>query len=134
MRRVIGVGSALALLVFAAALVVMLTPPPCETAAAGRFHLCIPVNLTRGVLLALLAAALSALIALVGVYHSLISGRHVYAALMGSGVLAVAFTFALTPLVKGSALLAIILAPLLAIVTLLYGGTPSRRGSAHSGR
>ena len=44
-RHVIRVGSALTLLVFAAALVVLLIPQPCAPAASGsRFHIC---NLSR---------------------------------------------------------------------------------------
>ena len=109
MRRLIGVGSALALLVFAVVLVVMLTPPPCAIATAGRFSLCIPVNLTRGLLLALVAAALTMLLALAGVYHCLISGRHVYATLRGLAYLPLRFMFALTPRGKRLGVLAVVL-------------------------
>jgi hypothetical protein len=130
MRRVIGVGSTLALLAFVAALVFTLTPQPCAPQPAGsRFAVCIPGNTGRVILLGLLAVALSTLTGPLGVCHSLITQRHVFAALMGVGVLAVAVTFALTPLVNGSAALAVALSPLLAIVTLLYslassGGQP----------
>lgn len=157
MRRAIGVGSALALLVFAAALVVTLTPPPCVPAATpttptgpwSHFSLCIPVNLTRGLLLALVAAALTMLLALAAVYHSLISQRYRYAALIGAGALTIALCFGVgllagmpiggrtgngvlvTPLLA-LAPLAILLSSLLAIVTLLYSIVPSPRGSARS--
>jgi hypothetical protein len=48
MRRVIRIGSALALLVFAAALVVLLIPQPCAPPAPGsRFFICIPRNPSR---------------------------------------------------------------------------------------
>jgi hypothetical protein len=142
MRRVIRIGSALTLLVFAIALVVMLTPPPCAPAAAGRFQLCVPVNLTRGVLLALVAAALAILLALVAVYHSLISQRYGYAMLMGAGILTIALFFgvgllSVTPIggrpgngvlvspVFALAPLAILLSPPLAIVTLIYSVAPA---------
>jgi hypothetical protein len=140
MRRVIGVGAALALLVFAIALVIILTPPPCVPAAAptaptgpwSHFSLCIPVNLTRGLLLAFGAA----------VYHSLISQRYGYAKIIGAGILTIAICFGVgllaempiggragngflvTP-VFALAPLAILLSPLLAIVTLLYTVAPS---------
>jgi hypothetical protein len=59
MRRLIRVGAALALLVYVAALIVLLIPQPCPPASPGsRFYVCIPPNLARGVLLALLAASL----------------------------------------------------------------------------
>jgi hypothetical protein len=90
LRRVIRFGAALTLLVFAGALVVLLNPKPCAPAAPGRrYYVCIPPNVIEGDLLAFLAAALSALIALAAVYHSLIARRHGYAALIGFGLLAV---------------------------------------------
>ena len=157
MRRVIGVGSGLTLLVFAIALVVMLTPPPCVPAAMpttatgpwSHLSLCIPVNLTRGLLLALVAAALGMLLALAAVYHSLISQRYGYAKIIGAGILTIAISFGvgllsarpiggqagngvlITPM-YALAPLAILLSPLLTITTLLYSVAPSRRGS-HSG-
>jgi hypothetical protein len=158
MRRMIRVGSSLALLVFVAALVVLLIPQPCAPAAApttptgpwSHFSLCLPPNLFRGVLLALLAAALSALMGLAGVYHGMMTQRYRYAALIGAGTLTIAILFGVgllaempiggragngflvTPL-YALAPLAILLSPLLAIVTLLNSGAPSRRGSVHSG-
>jgi len=149
MRRVIGVGSALALLVFAIALVVILTPPPCVPAATptaptgpwSHFSLCIPVNLTRGLLLALMAAALTMLLALAAVYHCLISQRYGYAKIIGAGIFTIAICFGVgllaempiggragngvlvTP-VFALAPLAILLSPLLAIVTLRYSVAP----------
>jgi hypothetical protein len=157
MRRVIGVGSALALLTFVAALVVMLTPPPCAPAAApttptgpwSHFSLCIPVNLTRGLLLALVAAALSMLLALAAVYHSLISQRYGYARLIGAGILTIAICFGVgllaampiggrtgngvlvTPLLA-LVPLAILLSPLLAIATLLYSAAPPTSAMAET--
>ncbi len=150
MRRVIGIGSALALLLFAVALVVMLTPPPCVPTAAGRFQLCIPVNLTRGILVALVASALATLTGLVAVYHSLITQRNRYAALIGFVILTIALCFGVGLLsvtsiggragngvlvspVLALAPLAILLSPLLAIITLLYGFTLPRHGSARTG-
>jgi hypothetical protein len=144
-RRVIGIGSALTLLVFTVALVVMLTPPPCVPTAAGRFQLCIPVNLSRGILVALVATALATLTGLVAVYHSLITQRNRYAALIGFGILTIAICFgvgllSVTPIggragngvivspVFALAPLAILLSPLLAIVTLLYSfASPGHR-------
>jgi len=142
MRRMIRVGSSLALLVFVAALVVLLIPQPCPPAPPGsRFYICIPPNLARGVLLALLAAALSALTGLAGVYHGMMTKRYRYAALIGAGTLAIALCFGVgmlaempiggrtgngflvTPLFA-LAPLAILLSPLLAIVTLLNSGAP----------
>jgi hypothetical protein len=74
MRRVIGVGSALTLLVFIAALVVLLIPQSCSPAAPGsRFYLCIPLNLVEGLLLALLAAALATVIGFAAFLHGLIN-------------------------------------------------------------
>jgi hypothetical protein len=147
---VIGIGSALALLVFAVALVVMLTPPPCAPTAAGRLQLCIPANLTRGILVALVASALAALTGLVAVYHGLITQRNRFAALIGFGILTMAICFgvgllSVTPIggragngvvvspVFALAPLAILLSPLLAIITLLYSFTAPRHGTAHSG-
>ncbi|HEY7094754.1 MAG TPA: hypothetical protein VH393_16340 [Ktedonobacterales bacterium] len=143
MRRAIGVGSALALLVFVAALVVFLIPQPCPPAPPGsRFYICIPPNLTRGFLLALVAAALTMLLALATVYHCLIPQRDGYAKIIGAGILTIAICFGagllagmpiggrtgngvlVTPLVA-LAPLAIIVAALLAIVTLLYSVAPS---------
>jgi hypothetical protein len=151
MRRMMRVGAALALLVYIAALVVLLIPQPCPPAPPGsRFYICIPPNLTRGVLLGLLAAALSALTGLASVYHGMMTQQYRYAAIIGAGTLAIAICFGVgllavmpiggragngvlvTPL-SALAPLAILLSPLLAIVTLLNSGAPSRRGSAHSG-
>jgi hypothetical protein len=139
----IRVGAALTLLVFAAALVVFLIPQPCPPATPGsRFYICIPPNLTWGFLLALVAAALAMLLALAAVYHCLISQRYGYAKIIGAGILTIAICFGagllagmpiggrtgngvlVTPLLA-LALLAILLSPLLAIVTLLYSVTPS---------
>jgi hypothetical protein len=90
MQRVIAVGSALTHFVFAGALVVLLNPNPGAPAAPGsRYYVCIPPNVIEGQLLAFLAAALSALIALAAVYHSLIARRYGCAALIGFGLLAV---------------------------------------------
>jgi hypothetical protein len=156
MRRIIRVGAALALLVYAAALVVLLIPQPCAPAAPttptgpwSHFSLCLPPNLFRGVLLALLAAALSALMGLAGVYHGMMTQRYRYAAIIGAGTLTIAILFGVgllaempiggragngflvTPL-YALAPLAILLSPLLAIVALLNSGAPSRRGSSYS--
>ncbi len=98
--------------------------------------------MTRGVLLALLAAALSALTGLAGVYHSMMTQRYRNAALMGAGTLTIAICFgvgllAVMPIdgrtgngvsvsfVFALASLAILLSLLLAIVTLLYSVAPS---------
>jgi hypothetical protein len=64
------------------------------------------------------------LLALATVYHSLISQKRGFAALLGVGALSVSLLFALSPLISGSTLLA--------IFTLLYSVAPSggqRRGS-----
>jgi hypothetical protein len=146
MRRVIGVGSALTLLVFVAALVILLIPQPCPPATPGsRFYLCIPVNLVEGLLLALVAATLATLMGLVGLIHSVITRRRGHALVLGVGLLAVApgsvlavigiLTSAmrtvnlneLTALRVSLALLAIITAPLLAIGTLRYSGAQAAR-------
>ena len=146
MRRAIGVGSALTLLVFVAALVIMLIPQPCAPAAPGsHFYLCIPPNLIEGILLALVAATLATLVGLVGLIHSVLTRRRGHALVLGIGLLAVApgsvlavigiLTSAmrtvnlneLTALRVSLALLAIITAPLLAIATLLYSAAPSPR-------
>jgi|GEM_PF-4491806 len=64
MRRVVRFGAALTLLEFAGALVVLLNPQPCAPMTPwSRSYVCIPPNVIGGVLLALLAAALSTLIA-----------------------------------------------------------------------
>jgi hypothetical protein len=141
MRRALGVGSVIILLIFAIALVVLLIPQPCAPSApGGHFYLCIPPNLVEGVFLALVAAALSGLIGLAAVLHSLLARRRGYALLLGVGLLAVApggvlavvgiLTSAMrtinlneiTTLQVSLALLAIIAAPLLASATLLYSG------------
>jgi hypothetical protein len=128
MRRVISIGSALALLVFAAAFVVLLIPQPCAPAAPGsRFTPCIAPNLAEGFLLALVASALAMPLALATVYHSLISQKRGFAALLGLGALGVTLLFALSPLINGVALLAIFAAPLLATATLLYSGASAPR-------
>jgi cytochrome bd-type quinol oxidase subunit 2 len=138
----IRVGSALALLVFGSALVVFLIPQPCPSAPSGSgFYICIPPNLTQGFLLALVAAALTMLLALAAVYHSLISQRYRYAKIIGAGILTIAICFgvgllagmpigrrtgngvSVTPLLA-LAPLAILLSPLLAIVTLRYSVAP----------
>jgi hypothetical protein len=141
---VIRIGSALTLLVFVAALVVLLIPQPCPPAVPGsRFYICIRPNLVEGILLALVAATLATLVGLVGLNHSAITRRYGHALVLGLGLLAVALgsTLAvigilasamrtvnlneLTALRVSLALLAIIVAPLLAIVTLIYGGAPA---------
>jgi hypothetical protein len=142
MRRVIGVGSALALLVFFAALVVLWIPQPCPSDPPGsHFYICILPNLTWGFLLAFVAAALTMFLALVAVYHCLISQRDGYAKIIGAGILTIAICFGVgllagmpiggrtgngvlvTPLLA-LAPLAILLSPLLAIVTLRYSVAP----------
>ena len=132
----IGVGSAPTLLLYAVALVVLLFPQPCAPASPGnRFTLCsaptlLPLcshsapTLAQGFWLALVASALTMLLALATVYHSLISQKRGFAALLGVGALSVSLLFALSPLISGSTLLA--------IVTLLSSVAPSggqRRGS-----
>jgi hypothetical protein len=151
MRRVIRVGAALTLLVFVGALVVALIPQPCAPATPGsHFYLCIPPNLAEGVLLALVAAMLATLVGAIGLIQSVITRRYGYALVLGIGVLAVApgsvlasagilASFARpinlnerTALTVSLLLLAIFAAPLLAIVTLLNSGAPSRPGSIGS--
>ena len=121
----IGVGSAPTLLLYAVALVVLLFPQPCAPASPGnRFTLCSAPTLAQGFWLALVASALTMLLALATVCHSLISQKRGFAALLGDGALSVSLLFALSPLISGSTLLA--------IVTLLSSVAPSggqRRGS-----
>jgi hypothetical protein len=139
MRRALGVGSVIIVLIYAIALAVLLIPQPCAPSAPrSHFYLCIPPNLVEGV--ALVAAALSLLLGLAAVLHSLLARRRGYALLIGVGLLAVAPGSVLavvgiltsatrtinlnefTTLKVSLALLAIIAAPLLAIATLLYSG------------
>jgi hypothetical protein len=101
-------------------------------------------------LLALLAAALSALTGLAGVYQGMMTQRYRYAALIGAGTLALAICFGVGLLAEmpiggrtsngvlvsplfALAPLAILLSPLLTIVALLNSGAPSRWVSACSG-
>jgi hypothetical protein len=98
----------------------------------------------------LIAAALTMLLALAAVYHCLISQRYGYAKIIGAGILTIAICFGVGLLAEmpiggrtgngflvtpqfALAPLAILLSPLLAIVTLVYSVVSSRRGSAHSG-
>jgi len=146
MRRVIGIGSALTLFVFVAALVIMLIPQPCAPAPPGsHFYLCIPPKLVEGILFALVAATLAMLLGLVGLIHSVITRRCGHALALGIGLLAVApgsvlavigiLTSAmrtvnlneLTALRVSLALLAIIAASLLAIAMLRYSGAQAPR-------
>lgn len=151
MRRAIRIGSIITLVVFVAALVVMLIPQPCAPAAPGsHFYLCIPPNLAEGILLALVAAALATLVGFVGLIHSVIARRRGHTIIFGVGLLAVApgsvvavigiVTSAMrtvnlnefTALRVSLALLAIIVTPLLAIATLLYSGAPPSAEPAYS--